>query len=108
MYEENRSKGLEIVGVTRFYGSYGAERGLSKEVEFEKMKGFKEEHKLPWPLIFGEADNFSKYGVGGIPQYVVIDRAGKVRSITVGYSEDLHKQLEKSVREALAETVAVK
>ena len=96
------------MGVTRFYKTFGQEKDLTPDVEFAKMEGFKAEHKLPWPIIFGDAENFDAYGVGGIPQYVVIDRAGKVRSITIGYSEELHKQLEKSVKEALAENVAAK
>lgn len=106
MYEENHAKGLEIAGITRYYGYYAQERQLTPDAEFAKMESFKTEHGLPWPIIFGEAENFEAYGVGGIPQYVVIDRAGKVKSITIGYNEELHKQLEKDVKEALAESAA--
>lgn len=101
MYQELRSKGLEVVAVTTYYGYYKTAKNLTPEAEFAKMKEYMEEWELPWPMVFGDKSNFSAYGVSGIPQYVVIDRDGKVASITIGYNEPLHAALRASVEKAL-------
>ncbi len=106
MYRELKEKGLEVVGITKYYGYYKAERPLTPDQEFAKLKDYIDEWELPWPLIVGDNLNFEKYGVGGIPQYVVIGRDGKVASITVGYNEPLHNELRSSVEKALAQKVA--
>jgi hypothetical protein len=103
MYRELKEKGLEVVGITQYYGWYGKpDQKMTQDQEFAKLKDYIEEWELPWPLIVGDKSNFDAYGVNGIPQYVVIDRDGKVKSITVGFNEPLHAELRKSVEEALA------
>jgi hypothetical protein len=101
MYNDLRSKGVEVVLVSKFYGYFEAERNLTEDQEFDKMKAYLEKWELPFPLIFGGQDNFDSYGVGGIPHYVVVDQKGKVHSYTIGYNEPLHQQLRKSVEELL-------
>jgi hypothetical protein len=108
MYNELHDKGLEIVLVTQLYGYYKAERGLTPDQEFAKLKDYLEEWELPFPLIVAGKENNENYGVGGIPHYVVLDRQGKVHSVTVGYNEPLHAQLRKNVEEALKATVEQK
>ena len=103
MYRELKDKGLEVIAITKYYGYYKAERGLSKDQEFAKLKDYIDEWELPWPLIVGDDANFTNYGVGGIPQYVVIGRDGKVFSVTVGYNEALHNELRANVEKALAQ-----
>lgn len=106
MYAELRSKGVEVVAITKYYGYYKAEQKLTPDQEFAKMKDYMEEWELPWPMVFGGQANFDNYGVGGIPHYVVIDQEGKVASYTVGYNEELHNQLRKSVESLLKPAVA--
>ena len=108
MYQELRSQGLEVVAITKYYKYYKTIKDLSPEAEFAKMKDYMEEWELPWPMIFGDDANFEAYGVGGIPQYVVIDREGNVSSITVGYNEALHKELRANVEKALNKQAASK
>jgi|SRR5579871_2533428 len=108
MYQEWRSRGLEVVAITTYYGYYEATKNLTPEQEFAKMKDYIEKWELPWPMIFGDKANFDAYGVGGIPQYVVIDRDGKVSAITVGYNEELHNQLRASVEKALNKPMSSK
>jgi hypothetical protein len=104
MYRELKEKGLEVVGVTQYYGWYGKpDQKMTQDEEYAKLKDYMEEWELPWPLVVGGKSNFESYGVGGIPQYVVIGRDGKVKSITVGFNEPLHAELRKSVEEALAQ-----
>lgn len=108
MLQDWKSRGLEVVAITTYYGYYKTARNLTPEEEFAKMKDYMEEWELPWPMVFADKSNFDAYGVSGIPQYVVIDREGKVSSITVGYNEELHKQLRSSVEKALNKQSASK
>lgn len=92
MYADLHSKGLEIVGVTTYYGFYKSEgsekRDMAKDTEFAKMSEFIADHKLPWPVVYGERSNMEAYGVTGIPTAVVIDREGNVHELHVGYSKE--------------------
>lgn len=108
MLEADEEKGLVVVGVTQLYGFYKTERPLSPGAEVAKLPEFIKEFDLPWPLIVGPKSNSEEYGVNGIPQYVVIGRDGKVKHVTVGYNEELHKQLEAAVEKALSEPVAAR
>jgi thiol-disulfide isomerase/thioredoxin len=88
LYTDFKDKGLEIVGVTSFYGYYKQQNleklDMKPSVEFDHLKGFDREYKLPWPVIVGGKTNFSKYGVSAIPQIVIIDKKGIVRRLQVG------------------------
>jgi peroxiredoxin len=88
MYADLHSKGLEIFGVTTYYGYYKQEKPLDHDAEFAKMKDFIGEHGLPWAVLYGERTNFQAYGVSGIPHVVLIDKAGNVNYIKIGYSEE--------------------
>ncbi len=90
IYDDLKPKGLEMVGLTRFYGYYGAEhktkRDMPAEAEFARMKDFMAEKSINWPVAFVSKDVFDAYACSGIPHVVVIDRAGKIQKIKVGYS----------------------
>lgn len=112
MYAELRDKGLEIFGITTYYGYFKREnlekKDMPKEVEFAKLKDHLDEYGLPWPLIVADKSNFEHYGVGGIPHYVVIDQRGKVASYVVGFNEPLHAELRGSVEKLLNASVAAR
>lgn len=108
MYEELHSKGLEVVSVTSFYGFFDQEQKLSADQEFAKMDGFVSKYGMTWPVVFSDNTNAENYGVSGIPQFVIIDQSGKVNSITVGYSPDLHAKMRKTIEDLLAKKVALK
>ena len=101
LYNDLRSKGVEIVLVTQLYGYFEAEKGLTPDQEFAKLKGYLETWELPFPLIVGSKDNFTNWGVGGIPHYAVVDQQGKVAAYTIGFNEPLHQQLRASVEKLL-------
>ena len=107
MYGDLHDKGLEVVGVTTYYGYYGAEnrekRDMPQDVEFAKMGDFIKEHKLPWSVMYGARDNFEKYGCAAIPYQVVIDKKGNVRKIKVGYDAAHFAEFRKFVEGLLAE-----
>ena len=108
MYDDLHSKGLEVVSITNYYGFFDNERGLKPDAEFAKMEGFVAKYNLTWPVVFGDKSNAENYGVSGIPHFVIIDQTGKVNSISVGYTPELHAKLRKTVESLLNRKVALK
>lgn len=106
MYDELKSKGLEIVGVTTYYGFFGNERGLTRDREFAKLADHLKKYNINWPLVVGPRSNSEAYGVNDFPHFVVLGRDGKVVSTTVGFSTDLFNRLRACVEKALAQQAA--
>lgn len=107
LHDELKSKGFEVVGVTRFYGYYKTEnraaRDMTPEKEFDHMKEFTREQKMSWPVVFTDKQPFEDYLVTGIPHVVLIDRAGKIRKVKVGFSKDAAAAFHEEVRKLVAE-----
>lgn len=101
MYDDLKDKGLEIVGVTTYYGYYKTERPLDKDAEFARMADFMKENNMNWPVVYGDRSNFEKYGVTGIPTVFIIDRNGNVVDLHVGYSADSFKKFREEVEKLL-------
>src|SRR5262249_13962183 len=101
-----------IVGVTRYY-KYGwndkekhIQRvdDLSPELEQEALRGFLKHHEIKHAIAVTSDNQFaSQYQVSGIPQAVIIDRAGNIRMVRVGSGQQNADDLEKCIRECLAE-----
>jgi thiol-disulfide isomerase/thioredoxin len=97
-------KGLEVVGVTRFYGRSDTEEGLSREQELKSLQNFKSNHGMNYPVAVGKIDdltNDERYGIAGMPSVILIDRSGTVRHIQRSESEyrKLEKRIERLVNE---------
>ena len=103
MLADLKPKGLEIVEVTTYYGYYKTERNLTPDQEFAKYADHIKEFEIPWPVVFGDRSNQENYGVGGIPHYVLIDRKGIVRGMSIGFSEPLHAKFRAEVERVVAE-----
>ena len=108
------NQGLEIVGLTRYYGRgwelTGYEKGkmtgrsenrLSKEREVELNKIFHDGLKLNYPFVITTDNAGSKMSVRGIPTLFVLDREGKVRWHKVGSGNE--EPLVEKVKELLKE-----
>ncbi|HVG28643.1 MAG TPA: TlpA disulfide reductase family protein [Pyrinomonadaceae bacterium] len=80
-YEE---RGLEIVGVTQYYGFFGERKGISPSEELAALKDLTTERRAEQGFVVGPRSNFDAYGVGGLPVLVFIDRAGRVRAVRAG------------------------
>lgn len=106
LYDGNKSKGLEMIGVTTYYGYYQREnvekRDMPKDTEFAKMGDFLKEHKIDWPVIYTDRASYAPFGVSGIPHVVLIDRDGKVVKVKVGYSPESFKEFRATVEKLLA------
>jgi thiol-disulfide isomerase/thioredoxin len=83
-----KSKGLVILGVTKYYGRGGGkELKPAEEVAF--LRDFRTRNKLSYGFLVSDADtNEFNYGVTSIPTSFLIDRKGMVRYISHGASED--------------------
>jgi thiol-disulfide isomerase/thioredoxin len=115
LHENYNKKGLEIVGLTRYYERYEGfkdgklvtvkEKGkkVSNQVEQEMLGTFVKHFKLPYRIQTVPPSDFTKYHVSGIPTAVLIDRKGTVRSVKVGFSEAGMKALEEKIKELLEE-----
>lgn len=112
-HERFGPQGLQIIGVTRYYGyqwneeSGRAARGedVSREEELEMLEQFRQHHQLDYGFLVGGPDNTNSqaYGVTGIPQAVLVDKQGRVRMIRVGSGEANAKALEEMIEQLLAE-----
>jgi len=122
MQEKHGKDGLQVVGVTRFYG-YGMDfsadsklphggksvgdprdpaKKLSEADELKVNENFVAAFKLNYPVVFGDATVAKdSYGVTGIPTVYVIDREGKIVGHVVGGGKEAHDQLEAMVTKAL-------
>ena len=85
LYREGHGQGLELLGVTRYYGYYGPRKGLAKAEELRAMAGYRREKGLPWPVALVPPSVEEAYRVMALPTTVVLDRRGTVRSVGFGY-----------------------
>jgi thiol-disulfide isomerase/thioredoxin len=101
--EQYGSQGLVIVGLTHWQGSYSG-KPVEEAEEFEFLRDdFVPKHGVTWPMGV-EKDGkitWTAYGVGGIPDTVLLDRRGNVAMIHTGSSDQA--RLERKIRELLEE-----
>ena len=90
--------GLRVVFSTELYGFFEKQQDLKPEAEMAANRGYYLEHyKIPFPVAVQKSPerkpneppaaqlNGTQYRVGGIPQIVLLDRAGVVRLVMVGW-----------------------
>jgi thiol-disulfide isomerase/thioredoxin len=83
-----KSKGLVILGVTKYYG-HDDQKELQPAEELVYLKNFRTRHRLPYGLVVSDSSkNEFNYGVFSIPTSYLIDRKGVVRYISLGASEE--------------------
>lgn len=98
-HEKYSDKGLEIVGLTRYYNYQwdededramraGEDEEVTPEQEQEMLVKFAEQHELKHRFAIQDGSELSEYyAVSGIPHVVVIDREGTIRMIKIGSGE---------------------
>ncbi|HET6976695.1 MAG TPA: TlpA disulfide reductase family protein [Pyrinomonadaceae bacterium] len=83
-----KSKGLVILGVTKYYG-HGDQKELTPEEELVYLRNFRTRNRLPYGFLVSDSNkNEFNYGVFSIPTSFLIDRKGVVRYISLGAGED--------------------
>jgi thiol-disulfide isomerase/thioredoxin len=105
-YNELKDKGLVVIGFTKIYGRYSDDvqnKGpVAADEERALIQGFVERWKLTYPIaISDKGEDFSDYGVSGIPTMVFIDKAGNVYDIKVGSGDEA--AITAKIRKLLAE-----
>src|ERR1044071_2311922 len=83
-----KSKGLVILGVTKYYGRGGGLE-LTPAAELVYLRDFRTRNRLPYGFLVSDSDqNDFNYGVFSIPVSYLIDRKGAVRYISLGASPE--------------------
>lgn len=87
LHEKYAGKGLTVLGVT-----------LDKKI-LSSNKLFAEKKKLPFPNLIGDAAVKTNYKVEGIPEYILIDKTGKIIFAHAGFTD----AIENMIREQLGD-----
>jgi thiol-disulfide isomerase/thioredoxin len=93
MYNDNKDKGLTIVGFTRYYGSYRDDiddKGkVTKEEELELIKKYLERKKIGYPIaVANEKTVYNEYKITGIPTMVFINKKGEIEYTKIGSGDE--------------------
>ena len=87
MHEKYAGKGLVILGVT-----------IDRE-NYSSNKLFVQKKQFTFPNLLGNEQTRSGYKVNAIPEYILIDKEGKVILAQAGFTDDI----EKIIKEKLGE-----
>ena len=98
-----KNDGLEILGVTRYYGTAEGFR-VDEASEIDYLERFRRSERLPYDFVVSDSiANHKNYGVSGIPTVALIDRKGIVRYVDSGSSQSREKELQALIVKLLAE-----
>jgi len=120
LHDRFQQQGLEVIGVTSYYGTFGFDKTsnktvtlknkLSKQDEQTMLKDFAAYYQLKYRLLTLDPEEDVKlrqqYQVSGIPHVALIDRAGNTRMVKVGAGKENADALEKTIKELLAEKLS--
>lgn len=119
--KEYKDKGLELVGVTMYNGDQGQKfafdkdkgklveaTSLTNKEEQSLLKDFASYYKLDHRLQVMSGDEWQKvvlkkYKSEAVPTMIVIDQKGIVQLVKVGFDEADAKDIDKKIKELLAE-----
>lgn len=102
-HEMYKKDGLEIIGLTRFYGKVG-NTPIDRLGEIAVLDEFKKEHGLPYEFVVANNDQNQRiYGATSIPTAVLIDRKGVIRYIETGTSASREEEIRKQIIKLLGE-----
>ena len=98
-----KSKGLVILGVTKYYG-HADQKPVTPKEELDYLRSFRKRQGLPYGFVVseGNTDEFN-YGVFSIPTSFLIDRKGVLRYISFGGSEEEIELLGRLVEQLIEE-----
>jgi len=98
-----KSKGLVILGVTKYYG-HGDQKPLTPAEELVYLREFRKRNRLPYGFVVSDSNtNEFNYGVFSIPTSYLIDRKGVVRYISAGASEEEIELLGELIKKLIEE-----
>ena len=98
-----KSKGLVILGVTKYYG-HGDQKPLTPGEELVYLREFRKRNRLPYGFVVSDSNtNEFNYGVFSIPTSFLIDRKGVVRYISTSASEEEIQVLGELIKKLMEE-----
>lgn len=95
---------FQVVFFTQLYGYFGSEQKLTPAQETDRDREYYAGYGFKIPIAIGARGVEEAYKVGGIPQIVAIDKAGKIRLIMVGYDDANEEKLASFIKTLLAES----
>ena len=98
-----KSKGLVILGVTKYYG-HGDQKPLTPGEELVYLREFRKRNRLPYGFVVSDSNtNEFNYGVFSIPTSFLIDHKGVVRYISTSASEEEIQVLGELIKKLMEE-----
>jgi thiol-disulfide isomerase/thioredoxin/outer membrane lipoprotein-sorting protein len=91
LHEKYKDKAVAVYGIDTF------ERGSG-----EKAKKYMAEKKYTYGLLYSGDELAKKYGISGIPTFILIDKDGKILHLGVGYDEGMDEHISTIIDKALA------
>ncbi len=91
--------------MNRKYGKQGLQvLGLSVDEDGERVvKAFTDEFRVNYPLALVGDSTTVDFGVRSVPIMYVIDKKGKIAEVYRGYSHEMARSLELTIKRLLAE-----
>ncbi|MDQ1354554.1 MAG: Redoxin protein [Acidobacteriota bacterium] len=91
IYDENKDKGLTVIGFTRLNGTYRDDLGdkgkVTKEEEIELIKNHLARHNMQFPIAIAEDKTVSdSYKITVIPTLIFINKKSEINYIKIGGS----------------------
>jgi cytochrome c biogenesis protein CcmG, thiol:disulfide interchange protein DsbE len=94
-----------LVEMNRKYGRQGLQiLGLSADDGGERaVKEFTDEFRVNYPLALAGDSTTVDFGVRSVPIMFLIDKKGRIAEVYRGYSNEMARSLEQSIKRLLAE-----
>lgn len=94
-----------LVEMNRKYGKQGLQiLGLSVDEEGERaVKKFTEEFRINYPLAMAGDHTTVDFGIRSVPVMYLIDKKGNIVEVYRGYSNEMARSVEQSIKRLLAE-----
>ena len=115
------AQGFQTAIATELYGFFGTAKNLAAEAELARDRAYFAKHLPAVPIAIGNQvtitgdgettvyspardPNHLAYRVGGLPQFYLVDRQGRVRFQLSGYGKESEAKLLKLIRTLISET----
>jgi thiol-disulfide isomerase/thioredoxin len=115
------AQGFHTIIVTELYGYFGTARNLAPDAELARDRAYFAKLLPGVPIAIGNQvtitsdgektvyspardPNNLQYRVGGLPQFYLVDRQGRIRFLLSGYGNETEAKLLKFIRRLLSES----
>jgi peroxiredoxin len=93
-----------LIGLSAKYAKQKVQfLGLSLDESSSELNSFIAAKKIPYPVAFADEDMQSDYGLRSIPTIYIIDKKGVVADKYMGFSDEMGRKMEETIKRLLAE-----